>query len=57
MVEQHTMHFTVGFSSFVDAASSSRQIAVVTLMLTVRDMQNLIYFNFKFLLDHKNEKK
>ena len=51
----HTIHFTVGFSSFVDAASS-RQIAVVTLMLTVRDLQNLI-FKFKFHLDHKNNEK
>ena len=47
MIEYHTIHFTVGFSSFVDAASSSfvdaassRHIAVVTLILTVRDLQN-----------------
>ena len=45
MIESHTIYFTLGFSSFVDAASS-RQIAVVTLMLT----QNLILQ----LLDHKN---
>ena len=40
-ISNYTIHFTVGFSSFVDAASS-RQIAVVTLMLTVRDLQNLM---------------
>ena len=41
----------VGFSSFVDAASS-RQIAVVTLMLTERPAEP-----DKNFLDHKNNEK
>ena len=51
----HTIHFTVGFSSFVDAASS-RQIAVVILMLTVRDLQNLI-LQFKFSFRSQKTKR
>ena len=52
MIEYHTIHFTVGFSSFVDNASSKNNNIGMALMLTVRDLQNLI---LRFLISFRSQ--